>query len=400
MVWPQCQTWLGSWPQLPQWQLDTSCLNHLLIESSPPAPNYPGLLLVEVKFTHTKTDDYFLYILNLYCLKDKRTFPQTHDKKLGRRCPYTFGHIVLISLVFPPPEASPPPAANLHLTLVFLCVIFFEYLKKKKPIMNPPPLTQYDSDASSTNDWEWMTNGVWMISRCFPERGRLAPHQSAAWHATWRQRRREMKHGYLLEIAIIERLRPMTSNESPFSPEWTLTQPSFTHVGMTVTHRRPGLGLCARHLCLHSVVTDRVTTVSQKKKEKKKGHFFAPSVKSTQIGLLDEWTCLCPFHAGCPFVMPPLLRKQQRRGLYLLSESSWCSSSLCWWGRVHLPSWISSRSLNNFYDWAWLTRKAEKPRLTFLWVWMFFNLTLSAGLLTSHHHFYPAPGGFSWLHRF
>lgn len=145
---------------------------------------------------------------------------------------------------------------------------------------------------------------------------------------------------------------------------------------------------------------DRVTTVSQKKKEKKKGHFFAPSVKSTQIGLLDEWTCLCPFHAGCPFVMPPLLRKQQRWGLYLLSESSWCSSSLCWWGRVHLPSWISSRSLNNFYDWAWLTRKAEKPRLTFLWVWMFFNLMLSAGLLTSHHHFYPAPGGFSWLHRF
>lgn len=293
-----------------------------------------------------------------------------------------------------------PPSCKLSSHTRFSLRYLFRVFKKKKPIMNPPPLTQYDSDASSTNDWEWMTNGVWMISRCFPERGRLAPHQSAAWHATWRQRRREMKHGYLLEIAIIERLRPMTSNESPFSPEWTLTQPSFTHVGMTVTHRRPGLGLCARHLCLHSVVTDRVTTVSQKKKEKKKGHFFAPSVKSTQIGLLDEWTCLCPFHAGCPFVMPPLLRKQQRRGLYLLSESSWCSSSLCWWGRVHLPSWISSRSLNNFYDWAWLTRKAEKPRLTFLWVWMFFNLTLSAGLLTSHHHFYPAPGGFSWLHRF
>lgn len=295
---------------------------------------------------------------------------------------------------------TPPPGCKLSSHTRFSLRYLFRAFKKKKPIMNPPPLTQYDSDASSTNDWEWMTNGVWMISRCFPERGRLAPHQSAAWHATWRQRRREMKHGYLLEIAIIERLRPMTSNESPFSPEWTLTQPSFTHVGMTVTHRRPGLGLCARHLCLHSVVTDRVTTVSQKKKEKKKGHFFAPSVKSTQIGLLDEWTCLCPFHAGCPFVMPPLLRKQQRRGLYLLSESSWCSSSLCWWGRVHLPSWISSRSLNNFYDWAWLTRKAEKPRLTFLWVWMFFNLMLSAGLLTSHHHFYPAPGGFSWLHRF
>lgn len=212
----------------------------------------------------------FPVYLEFVLLKDKRTFPQTHDKKLGRRCPYTFGHIVLISLVFPPPEASPPPAANLHLTLVFLCVIFFEYLKKKKkPIMNPPPLTQYDSDASSTNDWEWMTNGVWMISRCFPERGRLAPHQSAAWHATWRQRRREMKHGYLLEIAIIERLRPMTSNESPFSPEWTLTQPSFTHVGMTVTHRRPGLGLCARHLCLHSAVTEWRRWVKKKKKKKK-----------------------------------------------------------------------------------------------------------------------------------
>lgn len=74
----------------------------------------------------------FPVYLEFVLLKDKRTFPQTHDKKLGRRCPYTFGHIVLISLVFPPPEASPPPAANLHLTLVFLCVIFFEYLKKKK----------------------------------------------------------------------------------------------------------------------------------------------------------------------------------------------------------------------------------------------------------------------------
>lgn len=38
--------------------------------------------------------------------------------------------------------------------------------------------------------------------------------------------------------------------------------------------------------------------------------FFAHNVKSKQIGLSDEWTCLCPFGAGCPFVMPPLLRKQ------------------------------------------------------------------------------------------
>lgn len=38
--------------------------------------------------------------------------------------------------------------------------------------------------------------------------------------------------------------------------------------------------------------------------------FFAHNVKSKQIGLSDEWTCLCPFGAGSPFVMPPLLRKQ------------------------------------------------------------------------------------------
>lgn len=132
MVWPQCQTWLGSWPQLPQWQLDTSCLNHLLIESSPPAPNYPGLPPVEVKFTHTKTDDCFLYILNLYCWKTRG-----HSLKLMTRSLDVVVHILLATLCSSPSSSRllrphPPPGCKLSSHTRFSLRYLFRVFKKKK----------------------------------------------------------------------------------------------------------------------------------------------------------------------------------------------------------------------------------------------------------------------------
>lgn len=115
---------------------------------------------------------------------------------------------------------------------------------------------------------------------------------------------------------------------------------------MTVTHQRPGLGLCARHLCL---CCSSLWWKTEWWRWVKKA-IFAPSVKSTQIGLLDEWTCLCPFHAGCPFVMPPLLRKQCRGRNYRQNRPPVlhdCDDEP-WNNQIRLLSWISGRSLAPF----------------------------------------------------
>lgn len=113
-----------------------ACSNHLLIEISSTKLSRTAAAL---KFTHTKTDDYFLYIMNCNVERDEDIPP----KKLRRCCPYTFGHVVHICLLVSPLSSRLlRPHLNLHLILVFLCVIFSSNKKKKKnPIMNPPPLS-------------------------------------------------------------------------------------------------------------------------------------------------------------------------------------------------------------------------------------------------------------------
>lgn len=60
----------------------------------------------------------------------------------------------------------------------------------------------------------------------------------------------KMKQTYFLQIAVIDWLNAMTSNEGFLFTEWS----SFarTHVGMAVTHRCSGLVLCVWHLCCSS----------------------------------------------------------------------------------------------------------------------------------------------------
>lgn len=62
-----------------------------------------------------------------------------------------------------------------------------------------------------------------------------------------------LRHTCLLEIAVIEWLRQMTSKEKLFSPLHGVNTgfSLHTHVGEPVTHRRPGLG--ARGLCCSSL---------------------------------------------------------------------------------------------------------------------------------------------------
>lgn len=124
------------------------------------------------------------------------------------------------------------------------------------------------------------------------------------------------------------------------------------------------LGIC---VCAAAVPGERRSDDGESKKA-----VFAPSVKSTQIGLLDEWTCLCPFHAGCPFVMLPLLREQWWGCNYCQNHHD-CDEE-AWNKRIDLLSRISSTSLglNNLYYRMSLTRglrcphkNAKKARLTF-----------------------------------
>lgn len=98
-------------------------------------------------------------------------------------------------------------------------------------------------------------------------------------------------------------------------------------------------------VCAAAVSGERQTDGGESKRP-----IFTPSAKSKQIGLLGEWTCLCPFHAECPFVMPPLLRKQCWGHNYCHNHAHvhlLCNDDEPWNNKKkkHFLGWISNRSL-------------------------------------------------------
>lgn len=154
-----------------------------------------------------------------------------------------------------------------------------------------------------TNNSEWMTSNVWMISYW----SHIGFHQSASC-LLFRGRNHEDKS--LLPSAncynwgIKTQWRQMRMD--------FFTESTFIHT--TVTHRCNGLGLFAAHLC--------AAAERQDDGGESKSTFFAPSVKPKQIGWLDEWTWLCPFPTQHSFVRPPLLRKP-------CWGHNWCHSHAC-----------------------------------------------------------------------
>lgn len=90
-----------------------------------------------------------------------------------------------------------------------------------------------------------MRNTVWMSSRCSRERP-PRPASISFLHANLEAPTAMIKPSCLQEMVIIEWLRAMTSNESQFCSEWAIMQPSFTHVGMRVTHLSLGFRVLHR----------------------------------------------------------------------------------------------------------------------------------------------------------
>lgn len=103
--------------------------------------------------------------------------------------------------------------------------------------------------------------------------------------------------------------------------------------------------------------------VSGERQSDERSFFFTPCVKSIQIGLLDEWTCLCSFHSRCPSVMAPLLHKVNHH----------CGDEP-WNNPVHLLSCISRWSLVYLCYCVSLTRRLHCPHKNTRKAWWTFGV--------------------------